>query len=177
MEGFNKRYDIIDYGVLSRIILYYRNTKAAIMHPLRRFHENTAYEYQYLERLGRAFSNVTDGDAPATYSRFAIWGAGLNTLLEQTAEAINRSDKQAAMHLLEVLQRNVRAYVDCCAMVDSQPGHMQFERPDQILDEYKKYMEETSENSDAEKVSIYDDICGMLKEFRRQKYKKLFRSY
>lgn len=176
MEGFIKRYDIIHYGILSNVIFYYEVTKAALLHPFLRFHEETYRDSQYFERLGRAFSNVADDDARATYSRFAIWGAGLNSLLEQTADAINHSNKAEALRSLDIVQRNIRAYVDCCAMVDSQPGHMQFSRPDEILDEYRENMEETKENADLEKKPLYDQFHSYIKEFQRPKYKNIFRN-
>lgn len=167
-----KRYDLIDYRILETVIDYYEQTESCIETSHTR-HLNSSGDEMSLQRFGRAMSNVSDGDAPATYSRFAIWGADLNCLVENTMHAVNNSDKETAINKLKILLRNVRAFADCCSLIDSQPGHMQFDRPTEILDQIKNNMENFKENNNPKHEYLYSRLCESIDKL---KSKEEFRS-
>ena len=163
-DEVKKRYDLIDYGLLGRIIEYYEKTNSCITFPHKWSFNESDNPIMGLQRLGRALSNVCGDDAGATYSRYAIWGADLNKLTEDAIDALKNSDTEQAINYVQMIQRNARAFVDCCLLIDTQPGHMCFKDPVKILNSIKEKMEETGEHIDRETCHLYKEICQQIEE-------------
>ncbi len=153
----------IRYGILSAVMDYYQNVPSGIVTAHTRHFQGLGDESMPMQRLGRALSNACDSEAKATYSRFAIWGADMNAIIQEAMEALASADIKSAMPQLVVVQKNLRAFIDCCSLLDSQPGYMQFETVTDILTEIKQRMEDAKEDSAPQYKDIYIRICGTLK--------------
>ena len=104
---------------------------------LKHYNGNTE-EYIY-SRLERAAFDQRDGNNVATFSRYAIWADDVRYLIKSAIESINAQDKERAVEELTLALNVLGAFVDIQNMFDAQPGRMQFEKPEQILKEYKEF--------------------------------------
>ena len=104
---------------------------------LKHYNGNTE-EYLY-SRLERAAFDQCDGNNIATFSRYAIWADDVRYLIKSAIESINAQDKERAVEELTLALNVLGAFVDIQNMFDAQPGRMQFEKPEQILKEYKEF--------------------------------------
>lgn len=160
----NERSDMIHYGTLSAVMEYYQKVPSGIKTVHTRHFQGLDDASMTMLRLGRALSNMCDGDSKATYSRLAIWGADMNALIQQAIDALDMANTECALQQLAVVQRNLRAFIDCCSLIDSQPGHMQFETADSILTDIKQRMENAGENDEPQFEDIYKRICDELQK-------------
>ena len=101
-------------------------------------HNGNTEEYIY-SRLERAAFDQCDGNNVATFSRYAIWADDVRYLIKSAIESINAQDKEKAVEELTLALNVLGAFVDIQNMFDAQPGRMQFEKPEQILKEYKEF--------------------------------------
>ncbi|TEB06567.1 hypothetical protein Psch_00099 [Pelotomaculum schinkii] len=154
---------VIRYGILSAVMDYYQNVPSGIETAHTRHFQGRGDESMPMQRLGRALSNACDSEAKATYSRFAIWGADINTIAHEAIDAVSVDNKKVAMQKLSLILKNMRAFIDCFSLLDSQPGYMQFETAADILTEIKQRMEDTKENKAPQYEDIYMRICDALK--------------
>lgn len=159
----NERFGMIRYSTLSAVMEYYQKVPSSLEKAHTRYFQGLGDESMTMQRLGRALSNVCDSEARATYSRFAIWGADMNAIIQKTMDALNASDTKCALDQLAVVQKNLRAFIDCCSLIDSQPGWMQFETTDEILTEIKQRMEDAGESTMPQFENTYKSICEALK--------------
>jgi hypothetical protein len=159
----NERLGMILYSTLSAVMEYYQKVPSGLEKAHTRYFQGLDDESMTMQRLGRAFSNVCDSETRATYSRFAIWGADMNAIIQKAIDALNASDTKCALDQLAVVQKNLRAFIDCCSLIDSQPGWMQFETTDEILTEIKQRMEEAGESTMPQFENTYKSICEALK--------------
>lgn len=104
---------------------------------LKHYNGNTE-EYIY-SRLERAAFDQRDGNNVAAFSRYAIWADDVRYLIKSAIESINAQDKEKAVEELTLALNAMGAFVDIQNMFDAQPGRMQFEKPEQILKEYKEF--------------------------------------
>jgi hypothetical protein len=104
---------------------------------LKHYNGNTE-EYIY-SRLERAAFDQRDGNNVAAFSRYAIWADDVRYLIKSAIESINAQDKERAVEELTLALNVLGAFVDIQNMFDAQPGRMQFEKPEQILKEYKEF--------------------------------------
>ena len=104
---------------------------------MKHYNGNTE-EYIY-SRLERAAFDQCDGNNVATFSRYAIWADDVRYLVKNAIEAVNHQDTAKATEELTLALNALGAFVDIQNMFDAQPGRMQFEKPEDILNEYKKY--------------------------------------
>jgi hypothetical protein len=104
---------------------------------LKHYNGNTE-EYLY-SRLERAAFDQRDGNNIATFSRYAIWADDVRYLIKSAIESINTQDKEKAVEELTLALNALGAFVDIQNMFDAQPGRMQFEKPEQIFEEYKEF--------------------------------------
>ncbi len=101
-------------------------------------HNGNTEEYIY-SRLERAAFDQCDGNNVATFSRYAIWADDVRYLIKSAIESINTQDKEKAVEELTLALNAMGAFVDIQNMFDAQPGRMQFEKPEQIFEEYKEF--------------------------------------
>lgn len=118
---------------------YYQNVPSGIATAHTLHFQGSGDESMPMQRLGRALSNACDPKSMATYSRFAIWGADMNAIVQESMDALASSDINSAMFQLAVLQKNLRAFIDCCSLLDTQHGYMRFETATDILTEIKQH--------------------------------------
>jgi hypothetical protein len=111
--------------------------KREAFYKLKHYNGNTE-EYIY-SRLERAAFDQCDGNNVATFSRYAIWADDVRYLVKNAIEAVNHQDTAKATEELTLALNALGAFVDIQNMFDAQPGRMQFEKPEDILNEYKKY--------------------------------------
>ena len=101
-------------------------------------HNGNTEEYIY-SRLERAAFDQCDGNNVATFSRYAIWADDVRYLIKSAIESINAQEKEKAVEELTLALNALGAFVDIQNMFDAQPGRMQFEKPEQIFEEYMEF--------------------------------------
>lgn len=154
----------IHYGVLNAVMEYYQSVPSGIKNTHTRHFQGLDDESMTMQRLGRALSNACEPEAAATYSRFAIWGADMNAVFQEALDALAVADIKSAASRLMLAQKNIRAFIDCFSLLDSQPGHMQFNTVADILNEIKRRMEEAHEDSMPQYKDTYNRICEAINE-------------
>jgi hypothetical protein len=157
----------VDYGLLSTVMDYYERAESAIETP-HDLYDNRNGGCFLFDRMRRAFSNCCCPENRAVIeSRFAIWGASIDDIASQISEAVKNNDNETATRLSRLLQRNSRAFVDCCAVFDSLPGRMNFYNLENILLDIRTKMESYNENVNPKFAGLYKNICRYLKIYKK----------
>lgn len=118
------------------IIRYYSNEDVKLTKDIPKW--NKLSEVNSFTHLERAIGNLINDDfeinrALATPSRFAIWSADIAWLIQSSIEEMNNGNIEQAEKYLNIAQRNMRAFIDCCRLMDTQEGYMQFENEKDTL--------------------------------------------
>jgi hypothetical protein len=102
-------------------------------------HYNGNTEEHIYSRLERAAFDQRDGNNVATFSRYTIWADDVRYLIKSAIESIGAQDTEKATEELKLALNALGAFVDIQNMFDSQPGRMQFEKPEQVFKEYMEF--------------------------------------
>lgn len=124
-------------GIRAVIEFYSSLGKSKAFCNLKHFNGNTE-QYIY-PRLERAVFDQREGNDVATFSRYAIWADDVRYLIKSAIESIGAQDTEKATEELKLALNALGAFVDIQNMFDSQPGRMQFNKPEQIFKEYMEF--------------------------------------
>jgi len=102
----------VRYGVLSAVMEYYQTVPSGIEKAHTRHFQGLDDEAMTMQRLGRALSDACDPAAVATYSRFDIWGADMNAIVQEAFNGLTSDDIKSVSLQLLTLQKNLRAFID-----------------------------------------------------------------
>lgn len=122
---------------LRAVLNFYEGLGSTKIYNNNLFTESNADEWIY-PRLERAAFNQKDYNAPATYSRYAIWAASLKRLLIDAKKAIEENDNAEAIKKINLSINAIGAYIDIQAIFDTYFDGMHFHKPEDIINNYTR---------------------------------------